>query len=157
MVGTATLPHVDEHWIDVAASPEQVWLAIERAMVEAMGDTPWKRLYSAAVGAAHRTATGAGLAPGRTFVGFAVTAADPPRQVRLEGEHRFARYALSFRIQPTASGARVGAFTDAGFPGAAGSVYRALVIGSGAHALVMGGLLRRIGRLAEAGHGPTRR
>jgi hypothetical protein len=63
----------------------------------------------------------------------------------LEGRHPFSRYALVFVIEPAAArGALVRAQTSAAFPGLAGRAYRALVIGSGAHALIVRRMLRRV-------------
>ena len=146
----ASLPHIDEHWTEVAAPAERIWEVLEQVLVDATGGSAWKRLYAAAVGAHDPTATGRGLAIGTTLVGFHVVAADPPREVLLEGAHRFARYALRFRIEPGTRGAHVGAITDAAFPGLGGMLYRTLVIGSGGHGLVVRWLLRRIKARAEA-------
>src|SRR5262249_8413537 len=132
------------------APAERVWEALAQVMAGATGGSAWKRLYAAAVGAHDLTETGHGLAAGTTLVGFHVVAADPPRQVLLEGAHRFGRYALRFRIEPGTRGARVGAITDADFPGLGGLLYRTLVIGSGGHALVVRWLLHRIKARAEA-------
>ena len=82
--------------------------------------------------------------------GFPRVRADEPAELALSGRHPFSRYALTFRIDDLGGGrSRLRAVTDAVFPGLAGSVYRALVIGSGAHARVVPRMLRRIRDRAE--------
>lgn len=147
---TAGLPRVDEHWIDVAASPERVWAALETLIGAAPGGR-CARAYATLVGARERARSPGPLGVGATLVGFRVTRADPPREVVLEGAHRFARYALVLRVAPTDTGARVGAITDADFPGVAGRAYRLLVIGSGGHAALVRSLLGRLKARAEGG------
>jgi hypothetical protein len=83
-------------------------------------------------------------------VGFRVAREKRPALLALEGEHLFARYALTFRIDPVArEESRLTAETHAAFPGATGRVYRQLVIGSGGHTIVVRHLLREIKRRAE--------
>jgi hypothetical protein len=132
-----------------AARSARVWAALESVVIGAMGRSAWRRLYATIVGARDREQTGHGLTVGATLVGFRVAAADPPHDLLLEGAHRFARYALRFRVTPTGSGARVGAITDADFPGVFGTGYRMVVIGTGGHALVARALLRGIKERAE--------
>ncbi|WP_256668217.1 hypothetical protein [Nocardia cyriacigeorgica] len=77
--------------------------------------------------------------------GFALDAIDPPHRLSLAGAHRFSRYTLTFELDDR--GPRhtvVRARTRAEFPGVGGAVYRALVIGSGGHELVVRRMLRRI-------------
>src|SRR5262249_39367639 len=87
----APLPHIDEHWIEVAAPAERIWEMLEQVVVGATGGSAWTGLYAAAVGAQDLPETGCGLATGATLVGFHVVAADPPREVLLEGAQRLAR------------------------------------------------------------------
>lgn len=146
----AALPRIDEHWIGIAASPERTWAALESVVVRAMGGGAWQRLLGTILGARDTEQTGGGLTVGATIVGFRVAKADPPCDLLLEGAHRFARYALRIRVEPAAEGVRVGAITDADFPGPAGAAYRLLVIGSGGHGCVVRSLLRSIKDRAEA-------
>jgi hypothetical protein len=81
--------------------------------------------------------------------GFAVAEEEAPRHLALRGRHRFSRYELSFDVEPHADGVTVRARTAAEFPGLAGRAYRALVIGSGGHRLVVRAMLRQIARAAE--------
>lgn len=59
-VGMAALPRIDEHWIAVAATPERVWTALERVLLDAMGGSAWKRLYATFVGAREQEEAGGG-------------------------------------------------------------------------------------------------
>lgn len=87
--------------------------------------------------------------------GFCVSRSGP-NEIALEGEHRFARYALVFRLDPLGggsssggSGTRLRAETRAAFPGLRGRAYRTLVIGTRGHVLVVRRLLEAVRRSAE--------
>jgi hypothetical protein len=87
---------------------------------------------------------------GSTVPGFVVTRSVPPAVLALMGEHRFSRYALVFRITQTPAGpVRLSAETRAEFPGARGSLYRALVIGTRGHLLATKSILRSVRKRAE--------
>jgi hypothetical protein len=129
------LPFVDEQTWVIAAPAAAVWRAIEQVMTGPPGRAA--RRYGRLVGVRGERA-------------FEVDRAEPPRRLVLVGEHRFARYALDFTIEYGGPGISVlMAETRAEFPGAAGRLYRALVIGSRAHAMVVRRLLARIARRAE--------
>jgi hypothetical protein len=65
----------------------------------------------------------------------------------MAGRHRFSRYALVFRLTESANGqTTVAARSYAEFPGPHGRVYRALVIGPGAHVVATNQILRAIRR-----------
>ncbi|HET7446140.1 MAG TPA: hypothetical protein VFJ57_15945 [Solirubrobacterales bacterium] len=82
---------------------------------------------------------------------FAVGASEEPRELTLIGAHRFSRYALIFRLDDLGGDrTRLRAETRAEFPGAKGSVYRALVIGTRIHVLATRGILARVKARAEA-------
>ena len=68
----------------------------------------------------------------------------PDEQLRLAGRHRFSRYQLVFGLSDDADGTLLSARTYADFPGLHGRVYRALVIGSGAHVLAVRHMLRSV-------------
>ncbi|MFM9043713.1 MAG: hypothetical protein ACKOPI_06210, partial [bacterium] len=71
-------------------------------------------------------------------------------QLGLAGEDRFSRYRLGFSLEPTGTGqTQLAADTSAAFPDLHGRLFRTLVLGSGAHALVTRRLLKTIGRAAE--------
>ncbi len=87
---------------------------------------------------------------GSTIPGFVVARAIPPAVMALLGEHRFARYALIFRITETLAGpVRLSAETRAEFPGARGRAYRTLVIGTRGHVVAVHSILRSVRRAAE--------
>jgi hypothetical protein len=74
----------------------------------------------------------------------------PGRELVLQGRHRFASYALIFRIEdigPRRS--RLRAESRAAFPGRAGRLHRRLVIGTGGHVVGMRRLLSAIRRRSE--------
>lgn len=80
-------------------------------------------------------------------------AADPPAELVLAGRHRFSDYALIFRIQEGESGTTFRAETRARFPGLAGWLYRAMVIGSRGHVVVVRHILHRVRRRSERERG----
>jgi hypothetical protein len=73
-----------------------------------------------------------------------VVESEPGRRLALRGQHRFARYALTFLIE----GDRLIARSEAAFPGIHGRLYRALLMGTGGHQIVTRGLLRQVARAA---------
>lgn len=80
-----------------------------------------------------------------TMPGFVVEEACPPSRLALAGRHRFSRYSLVFELDDRGrDGTRVRALSWAAFPGVAGRAYRSLVIGSGAHRVIVRRLLRAI-------------
>jgi hypothetical protein len=131
-----------------AAAPEAVWTALLRTASSSFGGRAAEG-FARVVGCRDPTAEGDPGLPGSTVVGFRVTRAERPRALTLEGEHRFSRYALDFEIEPEGSGARVSATTRAEFPGLHGRAYRALVIGSRGHVVVVRRLLQGIKTRAE--------
>ena len=142
------LPFIDEHTQRVDASPDAVWAALARAFRGMERAAWWARLLGCdpldlTPGFAGRT--------GETVPGFRVVESEPGRRLALRGRHRFARYALTFLVDREGLRAR----TEAEFPGVSGKLYRAAVIGSGAHRVVTRRLLRRIARAAEAGLNPA--
>ncbi len=81
--------------------------------------------------------------------GFEIAEEEAPSRLVLVGRHRFSDYELAFEVAPEGEGALVTARTSADFPGLAGRLYRAAVIGSGGHALAVRWMLRSIRRAAE--------
>ncbi len=146
------LPRIDEHVRVVAAPPDRVWpalLAVVEGTFRALPGpltSAWGLRQPARTGDWRRPVTG------DTVAGFAVAEVDPPRVLTLRGRHRFARYELRFTLERAhPDRVELHARTCAEFPGLRGGVYRALVIGTGGHALVVGRLLGRIARRAERG------
>ena len=143
------LPHVDEHTVDVAAPPEAVWEAVLAVLRGAFG-RPAARPIAAALGCEPgRTTAWDRPAVGSTVPGFRVVAAEPPGLLVVSGRHRFSRYGIVWRIEPSGAGSRVRAETRAVFPGPHGALYRLAVIGTGGHVVVTRRLLTRIARAAE--------
>ncbi|MFG1669240.1 hypothetical protein [Streptomyces sp. Y7] len=77
--------------------------------------------------------------------GFRVAVSIPGEELAYVGHHPFSTYALLFHLNETDRGhTRLRAETRARFPGRAGAVYRRLVIGTGAHALIVRRMLRKV-------------
>jgi len=113
----AGLSFIDEHSVEVDASPERAWEVVRTRAPQS---------------------------------GFRVAREEPGSSFVLEGQHPFSRYRLSFYIDPLgAERVRLRARTDAVFPGPHGTAYRALVIGTGAHKLIVRRMLRQVKRAAE--------
>jgi hypothetical protein len=107
-------------------------------------------LFARLLGASNVDSPPAGPGIPEAMVGFRVARAERPWLIALEGEHRFSRYTLTFHIEPAEdSSCIVTAETRATFPGRAGRMYRAAVIGTGAHVIVVRSLLSAIKRRAE--------
>jgi hypothetical protein len=150
---TQDLPFVDEHDAVVDAPAHEVFLAVAMRVGRAFEGGVIGRAFSALVGCVHRGASFT-VPPveGQEVNGFRVAKVVAPRELILEGRHRFAAYRLSFFVDPTAEGgSRLRARTDAVFPGVRGACYRALVIGSGAHAFIVRRMLgEMVSRAATA-------
>jgi hypothetical protein len=114
------LPYIDEHAIAIHASPAQTWAALLAKTCRDPAD------------------------PATVPLGFTLEEATPPRRLALQGRHPFAAYRLVYELNPEADGVRLRALTFAAFPGLRGRVYRALVIGSGGHRVVVRRMLRRV-------------
>jgi hypothetical protein len=147
------LPYIDAHSIEVQAPAGRVWDEIVEHTL---------RRFGAGMGPLGTYATRLGGCPyveapppGRdvpeTIVGFRVARAEQPSLIVLTGNHRFARYSLTLRIEPVGSGyaSRLTAETKAIFPGAPGRVYKRMVIGTGGHVIVVMRMLTTIRRRVE--------
>lgn len=141
----ADLPLVDEHAVTVPAPADAVWRALGASLPRSRA----AGLYAAAVGARDSRPLGDPLVAGSGVPGFSVREAVPRRRLVLTGRHRFSRYALVFDLEERDGSTRLTARTRALFPGTGGRAYRALVIGSGAHRVLVRRWLRRIGAAAE--------
>lgn len=132
------------------ASSEACWFALAEVVPRAFSGRATV-VVARALGCADATAAGPRpIVAGSAFPGFRVSRAEPPGELALEGRHRFSRYGLVFRVEALgASRSRVRAETRAAFPGRGGALYRALVIGTGAHVLVVRRLLAGVRRRAE--------
>ena len=76
--------------------------------------------------------------------------ATAPERIAFKGRHPFSIYKLVFELADEGPQlTRLSASTWADFAGVAGNVYRALVIGSGAHRVVVRRMLKRIAAAAH--------
>ncbi|MQY29051.1 hypothetical protein [Nocardia aurantia] len=124
------------------ASAAAVWAALSDWIIHTgPGTNPF---FASLVGA--RPRSGGGTLPelGATVPGFAVTESVPDDRLTLAGRHRFSRYELSFRLAAGPDGTILSARSSAAFPGPQGLAYRMLVIGSGAHRMIVRRMLRDI-------------
>jgi hypothetical protein len=145
-----TLPHVDEHSVEIDAEPQATWEALLPVVNGSFGGAVSTRI-ARLLGCEQTQAGGDPEHPGATVPGFVVARAIPPMLYALLGAHRFSRYALVFRIDVLDDGdrSRLRAETRAEFPGASGRSYRALVIGTRGHVVVVRRMLRTVKRRAE--------
>lgn len=148
---TDSLPLVDVHSIDLGASEDSAWRGLTSLLKAASDRWAWPA-FATILGCSDRKSTGRLGTVGATIPGFRVTASDPPTMLRLDGRHRFSRYALTFTVEPRGPlRSRVFAESRAIFPGRLGTVYRILVLGSRGHVVAVNGLLRHIKQIAEEG------
>lgn len=119
------LSYIDEHAITIEADPAQTWSALLTVMCRDPKD------------------------PSTVPLGFALDEATPSQRFVLRGRHWFAIYRWVFELDDLgAHRTRVRSQTWADFPGPHGTIYRALVIGTGAHRVVVRLVLRRIAAAA---------
>jgi hypothetical protein len=145
------LPYIDEHSITIGATREHVWGILTSALRKDLGRTAPASL-TRLLGLAPAEPRGGWRgtpALGDSLPGFEVTEARPPERLALHGRHRFSRYALIFELDAIESARCIlRAQTWAEFPGLSGRAYRAFVIGSGGHRLVVRRLLHNVARRA---------
>ena len=146
------LPYIDEHSTYVGATPERTWaalIAVGATMRGPTGPLGWLMALQPALASGDWNP---GVEAGATLPGFQVEQACPPSRLALAGRHRFSRYALVFELEDIGpDGTRVRARSWGVFPGVHGRSFRALVIGTGAHRVVVRRLLRGIeGRACSA-------
>lgn len=145
------LPYIDEHAIEVGASPERTWDAVGAVMGGGL-PSPVVRAGARMLGCRDVAVRGDGLVAGSTFPGWRVAEVSRPELLVYEGRHRFSRYMLTYRIDPLGPcRSRVRAETRAAFPGPVGSAYRTIVIGTRMHVVALRRMLGSIRRRAEAG------
>lgn len=121
------LPYIDEHAIAIAADRSETWSALLRVVCRDPGDASTVR-------------TGF----------FAFETATPLERLALRGRHPFSVYRLVFElVDDGPHRTRLRAVTWAGFPGISGKVYRALVIGTGAHRIAVRLMLEHIATAAR--------
>ena len=120
------LPYIDEHAITIPADRATVWAAVLHTMCAIPDD------------------------PSTVPFGFILDVADPYERFALKGRHWFSVYKLTFLLSEAEGRTRVAAQTWAAFPGVKGKVYRAVVIGSGAHRVVVRRMLKKIAAQAAS-------
>jgi hypothetical protein len=149
-VAPDSLPYVDEHSSEVAASPAATWDSLLTVAERSFGSDGTAR-FAGLLGCEDLRASGPRpLEAGSAMPGFHVPVADPPRELALAGSHRFSRYALVFRVDELGEGrSRLRAETRAEFPGAKGAVYKTLVIRTRMHVLVTRRILAAVKARAE--------
>ena len=126
------LPYIDEHAITIPADRATTWEAVLHTMCSDPDD------------------------PSTVPFGFTLDVAEPGERLALKGRHWFAVYKLIFLLSEAGDGTRVAAQTWAAFPGIQGTIYRALVIGSGGHRIVARRMLKRIAAQASSASMPSR-
>ncbi|HZQ33128.1 MAG TPA: hypothetical protein VFB19_15505 [Mycobacterium sp.] len=115
------LPYIDEHAITVPANRAQTWSALLKVMCRNPND------------------------PSTVPFGFVLDETAAPEKFALKGRHPFAIYRWVFELDDDGpQRTRVRALTWAAFPGLKGTLYRALVIGTGGHRVAVRMTLRRI-------------
>jgi hypothetical protein len=135
------LPYIDTQTVAIGAPAQVVFETLEGAAPGLMGGR-LASAYARLVGTADRGSDGAP-------VGFHVVHREAPNAFVLSGRHRFARYELAFRIEGDDGVSTLHADTRAEFPGIAGRLYRAAVIGTGGHVVAVRRMLSAIKRRAE--------
>ncbi len=138
MSSSDELPLLDSHALRIGAPPHVVWQQltayVDRVLVDAERG-PLARIW--------------GTEPPS---GFAVTDVVEGHRLTTSGRHRFSTYRLVFEVEPVEpveGAAELRALSYAEFPGSTGRIYRALVIGSGAHVLATRRMLRAVRERAE--------
>jgi hypothetical protein len=143
------LPPIDEHGVLVLAAAPIVWEALLRTLGRSSSRKMAPRI-ARTLGCSETESHGDPGHIGSTLPGFVVARVVEPAVLALEGRHRFSRYGLVFRLEPTKDDRTLlRAETRASFPGIAGRLYRVLVIGTRGHVLAVNSLLRSIRRRAE--------
>lgn len=146
------LPYIDAYGVEVPAGVDATWRPLVREARGALGSTG-ERWVGRALGVRPAGAAGTwspDVELGSALPGFAVDRVRRAELLSLRGGHRLSRYRLDFELVAADEGrSQLWARTWAEFPGPLGAAYRAMVIGSGGHRLVVRRMLRRIARAAQ--------
>lgn len=139
------LPFIDAHTVPVSAAADKTWSVLVALFA---GNAFTNERFAGLLGCSPSTRAGSWSndLTGSAVAGFAVSQATAPSRLELRGQHHFSRYALVFIIDD----ASVTAESYAEFPGLLGRVYRAMVIGTRAHRVIVKRFLQRIAASAEA-------
>ena len=143
------LPAIDEHGTLVLAPVEQTWSALLSVVAGSFSGRAAERV-AGVLGCSPADASGPLDERGSTVPGFIVVRVVEPAVLALQGEHRFSRYGLIFRLEPTKDeNTLLRAESRAEFPGLKGRAYKTLVIGTRGHVLAVNRILRAVRRRAE--------
>lgn len=143
------LPRIDAHTVEVEAPPAVTWEALTDWMSSGSSRQGTVR-FARMLGCDQLEVSGKPGQSGSTIPGFRVALADPPRELALEGGHRFSQYTLNFQVEDRDNGrSLLSATTHAAFPGFKGQLYKTVVIRSRAHVLLTKGLLKSVAQRAE--------
>jgi hypothetical protein len=143
------LPAIDEHGTLVLAPVERTWEALLQVVRGSFSGRAAGRVADA-LGSCATEASGPIDRRGSTIPGFIVVRVVEPAVLALQGEHRFSRYGLIFRLEPTKDERTLlRAETRAEFPGLKGQAYKTLVIRTHGHVRVVNRILRAVRRRAE--------
>ena len=143
------LPAIDEHGVLVLAPVEETWKALLQVVPRSFGGRGVDRV-AGALGCCPAEASGPIERIGSTLPGFVVVRVVEPAVLALEGEHRYSRYGLVFRLEQTKDERTLlRAETRARFPGFKGRLYRTLVIGTRGHVVAVNRILRAVKKRAE--------
>ena len=137
------LPYIDEHRRRIGGTPDAVWAALLVVLRQVFGRAApiaWMLGCEPVRGTPALTGRLGDAVPG-----FRITDAEPGRRLVLRGRHRFADYALTF----VSEDGQLRAETRAAFPGVAGRLYRAVVIGTGGHRRATERLLGQVARACK--------
>ena len=143
-----SLPYIDTHRTIVRAPTDETWkalLSVARRRLGVEGGVVGRFL---GIEPARKAGDWSHVEVGHTLPGFAVTEAIKGRRLVLRGAHRFSRYELAFDLDSIDHATRVSATSSAVFPGLTGKIYRALIIGTRGHRLVVRSLLSQISKRA---------
>lgn len=143
------LPRIDAHTTEVDAPAAVTWQALADWISHGSSD-PRRTRFARLLGCDPIEVSGDPGRAGSTFPGFRVARSHPPRELALEGGHRFSDYRLDFQVEDLGNGrSLLSATTHAAFPGLKGQLYKTAVIRSHAHVLVTKRLLQSVARRAE--------
>ncbi len=143
------LPEIDEHGTLIHAPPERVWEAMLAVLPRSFSGRLTGRV-AVRLGCEETELRGEPGTIGSTLPGFICARSVEPAMLALEGQHRFSRYALLFRLEPTKDNKTLlRAETRALFPGWKGRIYKTLVVGTRGHVLAVNSILRGIRKRAE--------
>jgi hypothetical protein len=140
-----TLPFIDEHRVLVGAPAAVVWRALTGRPFGGSGSGT----LSAILGTEPARSSGEPFTEGSTVPGFKVSEAIPGERLTFTGRHRFSRYMLRFTLEAQAESTVLVASSYATFPGLHGKAYRLMVIGTGAHKVVVNRMLDQVREDAE--------